>query len=978
MLPVGNGITRPVTIVALCCVALVYAASFSSGIYNEYVYDYEVHVASGPAGFRFKAKASLEVLYAIKATATGSRDNEILNHSNEATSPGDSLLVRLRLTDPVFFPGPSDERGQEPFIVKSKYNKIYNPNAHLYAHIVTLANGTAIVKEIFTHQEDETTFKNIKKSLLLNLLPTSHHLITPQHHDSQHNRPQEELLEYISLKPLCVHEHNNNLEQPELFSPDSTSQANIIAKAHKSNSPDSTTASTSSGLINLPVVFQSVEGQQNVTFRSRVFNQAESNLTTKFSLELTNQVKSNAHEKFDQADSMAAAIKLLDDRQQYQLDTIQLERERRICSTHHCDQSLDQLFKGHQESLNEDAMAEVEAPIALLRLLERLRLADGTSVKEILAILKTTRRQQSVQSSLLEILAKARTKDSIQAALKFLRLPKNKNLDVAERFLSALSISAKTAAKMHLGRPLQSPYYFTPIEPLKLSREAKSQLAAKASLEFIVREFLDMYQKTPADKWALEKMRWSSLLTLATLVNAYNQEHHFANINDELNQQIEKLLLDELATCHRDDADCRIVAMQAIGNAGRLGVAQFEALKNQVLAFGGRGSNSAMKVLRDLLQNQAKNKQLTFYESLEDFLMKIVYDNAHETTSRVLAAEMIVRFVPNSLVSEELLKQLPTFGNNELATMIYSRIQSLKPVPTAKHLENWYWRSCIINGTSASFVKTMARTESLNASYGVNVELSDKGKMFKESSFDVLLDTKDRTQDLFSLGIFARGLSKMSGSEETSEGPAEDEATMAGMNLKLLGGYLRPYIFFSGYSELMGHLWSGTASEPTTAYNGNLLLIDHDEGYPLITGFVAEQRMRGLLSIDVSGQVKVSILWSKRGHSTVTTKASVIVQASQSIFTSYDHLWMSHLFSFGGQALIDFKADANFGSLPVQTCLQVTQPQFSVRYNSRRHEQMMTSEVRRKLTRRNYLIGAKSYSLNSENNKMCSLMIDEL
>lgn len=35
---------------------------------------------------------------------------------------------------------------------------------------------------------------------------------------------------------------------------------------------------------------------------------------------------------------------------------------------------------------------------------------------------------------------------------------------------------------------------------------------------------------------------------------------------------------------------------------------------------------------------------------------------------------------------------------------------------------------------------------------------------------------------------------------------------------------------------------------------------------------------------------------------------------------------------------------------------------------------MMTNEVRRKLTRKNYSISAKSYPLNSENNKMCSEM----
>lgn len=927
-------------------------------------------MASGPNGFRFKAKASIDILYVAKGGQSSS--------ATDSDAETDSLLVHLKLTEPVFFAGPENHE-PHPLVIDNKYKNLYNPDYSLYAHIVTLSNGTAIIKEIYTHQSDATTFKNIKKSILLNILPTNHHLSPNLNSYSLTSSTSQQQQDLITIKPIFS--HDNSVEQPELFSPDSISQVNIFAKAKK-QTPELTTASNSIRQVNVPIVFQTVDGHQNVTFRSRVFAQAESNLTTSFHLELVDQVKSNAHEKFDQADSMDSAIKLLD-RQQYQVDTVELERERRVCSHHHCGKTLLQYFQDYRNHLTDDSMASVEAAIAFLRLLDRLRNTEGTTLTDILTVLKKSKHKHGIESSFLDVLAAARTKESILAALKHLKLTKNDNLNTSERFLSVLSVAAKTASKMHLKRHLQSPYYFTPTKALKRSREAKEQHSRMASLEFIANEFLNMIEKTPANKWAEKKIRWSTLLTLATLVNANNQEHNFENLNDELNTKVEKILLDELESCDPSDTEGRIVAIQAIGNVGRLSDKQFLALKDQVLRFGRRESNSAMKVLRDLMQNQAKDKPMSqeFYTNLKDFLLRIVYDNSQETTSRVLAAEMIVRFVPNTVASEELLNHLPSFGNNELATMIYSRMQSLRPDSLSRHHENWYWKSCIINGTSTSFVKTMARTESLNASYGVNVELLNKGKVFKESSFDVLLDTKQRTQDLFSLGIFARGLSSFAnGNDGGGSDPStdEDEATMAGMTLKLLGGYLRPSVFFTGIGELMSHIWAGTASEPTTAFNGDLILIDHDEGYPLISGFVAEQQMRGVLSIDVSGRVKVSWLWNRYSNSVVTTKAAVIVQASQSVYTSYDRLWHSHLFSFGGQALIDFIADAYFTPMPVRTCLQVTQPEFIVRYNSRRHEQMMTNQVRRKVTRRTLSIGAKSYSLNSENNKMCSELKDDL
>lgn len=38
------------------------------------------------------------------------------------------------------------------------------------------------------------------------------------------------------------------------------------------------------------------------------------------------------------------------------------------------------------------------------------------------------------------------------------------------------------------------------------------------------------------------------------------------------------------------------------------------------------------------------------------------------------------------------------------------------------------------------------------------------------------------------------------------------------MDLTVLGNQIRSFTFFSGQGELMGHVWSGTASERTTAF----------------------------------------------------------------------------------------------------------------------------------------------------------------
>lgn len=73
----------------------------------------------------------------------------------------------------------------------------------------------------------------------------------------------------------------------------------------------------------------------------------------------------------------------------------------------------------------------------------------------------------------------------------------------------------------------------------------------------------------------------------------------------------------------------------------------------------------------------------------------------------------------------------------------------------------------------------------------------------------------------FQLGLFAGGLSSFVSSNENQEDKEmdeEEEAATAGMELTVLGTQLRPFVFFTGQGELMGHVWSGTASEKTPAY----------------------------------------------------------------------------------------------------------------------------------------------------------------
>lgn len=119
------------------------------------------------------------------------------------------------------------------------------------------------------------------------------------------------------------------------------------------------------------------------------------------------------------------------------------------------------------------------------------------------------------------------------------------------------------------------------------------------------------------------------------------------------------------------------------------------------------------------------------------------------------------------------------------------------------------------------------------------------------------------------LGLYAGGLSSFVGG--SSEDSADDETATAGMEITVQGSYFRPLEFFSGQGELMGHVWSGTASEPTAAYQATTLLHDHEQTIRLLNGATVRFNVLGALSIDLSGQVQFS-LWNRNAHCQVDKK----------------------------------------------------------------------------------------------------------
>ena len=113
----------------------------------------------------------------------------------------------------------------------------------------------------------------------------------------------------------------------------------------------------------------------------------------------------------------------------------------------------------------------------------------------------------------------------------------------------------------------------------------------------------------------------------------------------------------ELDLCK--ETECRVVLLHAIGNTGLLRDGVYQSLKKYSI-FGKRESIAAMKALRQCLELTQMDDKLR--ARLRHLLVRIVYDQNQETTSRFIAAELISKYLNDEKTTKELIKHLPAFG----------------------------------------------------------------------------------------------------------------------------------------------------------------------------------------------------------------------------------------------------------------------------------------------------------------------------
>ncbi|KAJ8941576.1 hypothetical protein NQ314_010350 [Rhamnusium bicolor] len=492
-------------------------------------------------------------------------------------------------------------------------------------------------------------------------------------------------------------------------------------------------------------------------------------------------------------------------------------------------------------------------------------------------------------NQLYDVLGYVQTKDSHEAVMKKLHFDKEEQLDLSERYLWALSFSSQPNPD-------------------------------------IIKDLLNKYSKLVNIP---EKVKETLILTVASM--AYKLTKLPENSNYlKLVRDVEEIIVNHLDYAKGED---RYVFFRALRNLQ---------------------SKSSVPLLLKYIKDGTQKEGVLSWKAIKSFepnlwttdvleaAMKSLFqlDRRYDSSSRTLAADILIESKPTDELLEDLLNFLlsndPAF---ETKQYVFQRIKMIadddplfrervqKIIKKNDKINNYSGLSP--RGLSVALTRSFMKSPSSNGSL-VSVQEMKSG-IVKRGTVNIL-------------GIFSGGLNSFISSETETEEEQEESAT-AGMELTVLGTQIRPFVFFDGQGELMGHVWSGTASERTTAFQALALLHDHLEYLRLGSGFIAELNLKGATAgIVLIGLIKIDTSFVK---SQVEFSASI-------------------------EPKLTLQTDIDFSS-NVHLCMRLAQPDSIFRHNVYKIERIPGSKHKLRISKyKKTVVPGRTYSLNRKNNEMCS------
>ncbi|KAH8269298.1 hypothetical protein KR018_002210, partial [Drosophila ironensis] len=474
-----------------------------------------------------------------------------------------------------------------------------------------------------------------------------------------------------------------------------------------------------------------------------------------------------------------------------------------------------------------------------------------------------------------------------------------------------------------------------------------------------------------------KKLTDSIIQTLATLTRQSGFED-----NDALQQQVHAYLLQGLAS---KEPTLYIRALQNLQNPASIEPLLEQAQNREEPNFS-VAALQALKAFPAAAFNSSHRQQFEgiFYQRRRRF----------DSSARTLALDIILSLRPNGQQLGQLLDYLASSDRQfEIKTYVLQKLRMLAEqcprfrglfkaeLAKRNHVNNY--------NVLAQKGLTTVLTRQLSAAPAFNESLLSTQEVYqgilKRGSVEFLLHAGRSQASSFKLGIYTAGLGAMVGDGDAGEGddgtPADDElpgeeSITAGMEISVQGSQLRPLIFFNGQTELMGHVWGGSASDSTPAYQATTLAQDHEHYIVLASGATLHWRVLGARSVDLNGKVGFS-LWNRNAQTEIQQNTGSAVLGHVAVGFTYAKLEQD--FSLTHEPKLSLQADLDFYS-GIKLCMQLQRPEQLLKQSSTRS--VVLQNVARPFARHvcstaSHKTAGCTFALNQKNNEMCNMIFGE-
>ncbi|XP_075214236.1 microsomal triacylglycerol transfer protein isoform X2 [Lycorma delicatula] len=668
---------------------------------------------------------------------------------------------------------------------------------------------------------------------------------------------------------------------------------------------------------------QSIASDESHEMRIAIRKEAGGSVTSRQHVTLTEKRVKTIEES---GESVEDVVKKLEKKLgiQFLKQTLTLKKEDLQCQD--CP-SFYKAVKENREFLESDYLGTVKSAAAFVRL---LTIAREAKKEEIHKVLKSSKNKH-ILPQLCDLIASTQTLNAHKVAMKFLHFDAENDLDINERYLWALSFGSHPVKDV-----------LTDINNL-LSKQLPPKL-----LETVV-------------------------LTLAAVTNKYRKLP--SSKDDQIIETIQSKLIQNLSDCYETDDECKVLYLRALQNLQLKETVPI--LVSHALNGSKKVSVRAMKTLKSLPSSAWNDDVL---KAAEDIYFQI--GRKFDSSARTLALDILLERNPSNDKLKILISSLP--GNDsayEVKQYLMQRInqiayrnkefeETVKSIIGSLKLNNY--NILALKGLSTAFTRSFMNNPSVNGSLSTVQEISSG--IVKQGNVDILLEQHGSEKSIFTLGLFAGGLSSFMSSDEEIPPEDADEVATAGMELNVLGVQIRPFVFFSGQGELMSHVWSGTGSERTPAFQALSPLQDHQQYIPLESGFIADLTLLGGVSFDLSGQIQLS-LWNRNAQSLVEKNAGISVRGTLNVDTMFVRSQVE--FNLATEVKLNLISNIDFYNI-IALCLQLRQPDSVLRHNIFKIERIPGSKHRLRKSKYKVLsVPGKTYALNQKNNEMCNIIFKE-